>query len=45
VLHGSGGAAWTSRGALPRSVYRYSGPNGSVTYSNLPPGSRLTVAR
>jgi hypothetical protein len=26
-------------------VYRYTGPNGSVTYSNLPPGSRLTVAR
>jgi hypothetical protein len=44
VLHGSGGAAWSAR-ALPRSVYRYSGPNGSVTYSNLPPGSRLTVAR
>lgn len=45
VLHRGGGAAWTGRVALPRSVYRYSGPNGSVTYSNLPPGSRLTVAR
>jgi soluble lytic murein transglycosylase-like protein len=43
VLHG--GAAWTGHGALPRSVYRYRGPNGSVTYSNLPPGSRLTVSR
>jgi hypothetical protein len=40
-----GGAAWTGRSALPRSVYRYAGPNGSVTYSNLPPGSRLTVSR
>jgi soluble lytic murein transglycosylase len=42
-----GGPAWSGRsvGPLPRSVYRYSGPNGSVTYSNLPPGSRLTVAR
>jgi len=42
-----GGAAWSGRsvGPLPKSVYRYSGPNGSVTYSNLPPGSRLTVAR
>jgi hypothetical protein len=41
------GAAWSGRsvGPLPRSVYRYAGPNGSVTYSNLPPGSRLTVAR
>ena len=45
VLHRSGRAASTGRAALPRSVYRYSGPNGSVTYSNLPPGSRLTVAR
>jgi len=26
-------------------VYRYAGPNGTVTYSNLPPGSRLTVSR
>jgi soluble lytic murein transglycosylase-like protein len=43
VLHG--GAAWTGHRALPRSVYRYSGPDGSVTYSNLPPGSRLTVSR
>lgn len=40
-----GGGAWTGRSALPRSVYRYAGPNGSVTYSNLPPGSRLTVSR
>jgi hypothetical protein len=45
VLHGGG--AWTGRGAtaLPRSVFRYAEPNGSVTYSNLPPGSRLTVSR
>jgi hypothetical protein len=41
----SAGTAWAARGTLPRSVYRYSGPNGSVTYSNLPPGSRLSVAR
>ena len=40
-----GGGAWTGRAALPRSVYRYAGPNGTVTYSNLPPGSRLTVSR
>ncbi len=41
------GAAWSGRsvGPLPKSVYRYAGPNGSVTYSNLPPGSRLTVYR
>jgi soluble lytic murein transglycosylase-like protein len=41
------GGAWSGRsvGPLPKSVYRYAGPNGSVTYSNLPPGSRLTVAR
>lgn len=45
VLHGSGRAAGTARGAPPRPIYRYSEPNGSVTYSNLPPGSRLTVAR
>ncbi len=45
VLQGGGGSTWTGRGALPRSVYRYAGPNGSVTYSNLPPGSRLTVSR
>lgn len=45
VLHGGGRAAWTARTMPPRAVYRYSGPNGSVTYSNLPPGSRLTVAR
>jgi len=40
-------AAWSGRsvGPLPKSVYRYAGPNGSVTYSNLPPGSRLTVSR
>jgi soluble lytic murein transglycosylase-like protein len=43
---GGGGGVWTGgRSAIPRSVYRYAGPNGSVTYSNLPPGSRLTVAR
>lgn len=41
------GGAWSGRtvGPLPKSVYRYAGPNGTVTYSNLPPGSRLTVAR
>jgi hypothetical protein len=41
------GAAWSGRtvGPLPRSVYRYAGSDGSVTYSNLPPGSRLTVSR
>ena len=43
---GGGGGVWTGgRSVLPRSVYRYAGPNGSVTYSNLPPGSRLTVTR
>jgi soluble lytic murein transglycosylase-like protein len=43
---GAGGAVWRGgRSVIPRSVYRYAGPNGSVTYSNLPPGSRLTVAR
>lgn len=43
---GGGGAVWTGGSAVsPRSVYRYAGPNGSVTYSNLPPGSRLTVSR
>jgi hypothetical protein len=42
---GGGGGIWTSGRSTPRSVYRYAGPNGSVTYSNLPPGSRLTVAR
>ena len=46
VLHGGGGGVWSGgRSVVPRSVYRYAGPNGSVTYSNLPPGSRLTVAR
>lgn len=40
----SGGLAG-ARGGGPQAVYRYPGPNGSVTYSNLPPGSRLTVAR
>jgi hypothetical protein len=49
VLNGGGsggGAVWAGgRSVIPRSVYRYPGPNGSVTYSNLPPGSRLTVAR
>jgi hypothetical protein len=41
------GVAWSGRtvGPLPRSVYRYARPDGSVTYSNLPPGSRLTVSR
>jgi hypothetical protein len=38
-------AAWSGRTVGPRSVYRYAGPDGSVTYSNLPPGSRLTVSR
>jgi len=43
---GGGGGVWSGgRSVIPRSVYRYAGPNGSVTYSNLPPGSRLTVAR
>jgi len=45
VLHGGAGWSGRSPSALPRSVYRYAGPNGSVTYSNLPPGSRLTVSR
>jgi len=48
VLNGSGGGGggvWAGGRVIPRSVYRYAGPNGSVTYSNLPPGSRLTVAR
>jgi hypothetical protein len=48
VLQGGGsggGTAWAGRSPLPRSVYRYANPNGSVTYSNLPPGSRLTVSR
>jgi len=45
VLQGGGGAASVGRSSLPRSVYRYTGPNGSVTYSNLPPGSRLSVSR
>jgi hypothetical protein len=43
---GGGGGVWSGgRSVIPRSVYRYAGPNGTVTYSNLPPGSRLTVAR
>jgi hypothetical protein len=43
---GRGGGVWSGgRSGIPRSVYRYAGPNGAVTYSNLPPGSRLTVAR
>lgn len=43
---GGGGGAWSGgRSVIPRKVYRYAGPNGAVTYSNLPPGSRLTVAR
>lgn len=48
VLQGGGGVAWSGRGgngSIPRSVYRYAGPNGTVTYSNLPPGSRLAVSR
>jgi len=45
VLHGGAGWSGRSSSALPRSVYRYAGPNGTVTYSNLPPGSRLTVSR
>jgi soluble lytic murein transglycosylase len=42
-----GGASWSGRavGALPKSVYRYAGSDGTVTYSNLPPGSRLSVSR
>lgn len=43
---GGGGGVWAGgHSAIPRSVYRYAEPNGSVTYSNLPPGSRLTIAR
>jgi soluble lytic murein transglycosylase-like protein len=42
---GSGGGVWSGGRRIPGSVYRYAGPNGSVTYSNLPPGSRLTVSR
>ncbi|HKW93199.1 MAG TPA: lytic transglycosylase domain-containing protein [Methylomirabilota bacterium] len=46
VLQGGGrGGVWSGRSALPRSVYRYTAPNGTVTYSNLPPGSRLSVSR
>jgi hypothetical protein len=45
VLNGGGGVWTGGRSVIPRSVYRYAGPNGSVTYSNLPPGSRLTVTR
>ena len=42
-----GGGSWSGRraGSSLKAVYRYSGPDGSVTYSNLPPGSRLTVSR
>ncbi len=42
-----GGGSWSGRraGPLPKAVYRYAGSDGSVTYSNLPPGSRLTVSR
>jgi soluble lytic murein transglycosylase len=42
-----GGGSWSGRsvGPLPKSVYRYAGSDGTVTYSNLPPGSRLTVSR
>ncbi len=42
---GGGGVVWSGRSALPRSVYRYTAPNGTVTYSNLPPGSRLSISR
>ena len=48
VLSGSGrggGGVWSGGHRIPGSVYRYAGPNGSTTYSNLPPGSRLTVSR
>jgi soluble lytic murein transglycosylase-like protein len=40
-----GGGVWSGGRRIPGSVYRYAGPSGSVTYSNLPPGSRLTVSR
>jgi hypothetical protein len=42
---GKSGGVWSGGRRIPGSVYRYAGPNGSVTYSNLPPGSRLTVSR
>jgi len=45
VLGGSAVSSSCTVGPLPKSVYRYSGSDGTVTYSNLPPGSRLTVAR
>jgi soluble lytic murein transglycosylase-like protein len=45
LQRGGGGGVWSGRSALPRSVYRYTAPNGTVTYSNLPPGSRLSVSR
>jgi soluble lytic murein transglycosylase-like protein len=45
VLGGGGSSSSRSVGPLPKSVYRYAGADGTVTYSNLPPGSRLTVAR
>ncbi len=45
VLGGSAVSSSRTVGPLPKSVYRYSGSDGTVTYSNLPPGSRLTVAR
>jgi soluble lytic murein transglycosylase-like protein len=45
VLGGSAVSYSRTVGPLPKSVYRYSGSDGTVTYSNLPPGSRLTVAR
>src|SRR5690242_2326864 len=45
VLQGSAVSSSRTVGPLPKSVYRYSGSDGTVTYSNLPPGSRLTVAR
>ncbi len=40
-----GGTAGRPALAPQQPIYRYPGPNGSVTYSNLPPGSRLTVNR
>ena len=45
VLGGSAVSSSRTVGPLPKSVYRYSGSDGTVTYSTRPPGSRLTVAR
>jgi hypothetical protein len=33
-----------ARGGSPRGIYRYPGPDDSVIYSNLPPGSRRPAA-